>query len=68
MKHSVTLILPAFLLLEATVYLGLGDGWYDYILFFNNGHGEVSDALVFVLLSAAFTAFGAECFARRDKL
>lgn len=67
-KYSVTLILPAFLLLEATVYLGLGDGWYDYILFFNNGHGEVSGALVFVLLAAAFTAFGAECFARRDKL
>jgi len=50
------------------VYLGLGDGWYDYILFFNNGHGEVSDALVFVLLAAAFIAFGAECFARRDRL
>lgn len=65
-KYSVTLILPAFLLLEATVYLGLGDGWYDYILFFNNGHGEVSGALVFVLPAAAFTAFGAENILLRD--
>lgn len=65
-KYSVTLILPAFLLLEATVYLGLGDGWYDCILFFNNGHGEVSGALVFVLLAAAFTAFGAENILLRD--
>lgn len=67
-KYSVTLLLPAFLLLEATVYLGLGRGWYNYILFFNNGHGKVSDALIFVLIAAAFTALGAERFARKDRL
>lgn len=67
-KYSVALLLPAFLLLEATVYLGLGGGWHNYILFFNEEHGPVIGALVFVLLAAAFTVFGAERFATKDRL
>lgn len=67
-KYSVTLILPAFLLLEATVYLGLGAGWYNYIMIFNEEHGPVRGAIIFVLLAAAFTVFSAECFSRKDTL
>ncbi len=60
-KYSVTLILPAFLFLEATVYLGIGTGWYNYIMFFNEEHGPAYGAFIFLLLAVAFTAFGAEC-------
>ena len=67
-KYSVTLILPAFLLLEATVYLKLGTGWYNYIMFFNEKHGAAYGALIFMLLAAGFTVFSAECFSRKDSL
>ena len=67
-KYAVTLILPAFLFLEATVYLGLGTGWYKYIMFFNEEHGPACVALIFLLLAVALTVFSAECFSRKDSL
>ena len=67
-KYSVTLILPAFLCLESTVYLGLGTGWYNYIMIFNEEHGPAYGAFIFLLLAVVFTVFGAECFSRKDTL
>lgn len=67
-KYKVTLILPAFLFLQATLYLGSGAGWHNYIMLFNDQRRYPQIAWFLALLVAAFTAFGAERFARKDTL
>ena len=67
-KYKAILILPVFLLLEATLFIGRGTGWYNYVLLFNDQHRARQTAWLLVLLAAAFIAFGAERFARKDKL
>ena len=67
-KYKVSLILPVFLFLQATLYLGSGAGWHNYIMLFNEQHRYPQVACLLMLLVALFTVFGAERFARKDTL
>lgn len=69
-KFRVMLMIPVFLLLQLTLYLG-GDGsksWYNYVLFFNDTTRSTLFFVVLVFALAVFTLVGTSIASRKDWL
>lgn len=66
----VLLLLPAFLLLQLTNFLGENGStaWYNFVLFFSDAWRNNTFFLVLIAILAAFTLIGTALAARKDCL